>query len=162
MKRIKLFAKLTDSELGQIEKVSRRIEIKKGEEIFAEGSHADSLFLILSGLVKVVRKDEYTLAEDTIVILGAGDSFGEMAVIDNDVRSATVIALEDTQLLKIGKKPLDELFKRNTSIALKLYKSFVHLLCDRLKETNKRLSLRRRISKGGKQSFKNSAARNKR
>ena len=162
LRKIKLLENLTASELSKIERVSKRLAIPKGEEIITEGSHADSLYLIQSGLVKVVKKDEYTLSEETIVILESGDSFGEMAIIDKDVRSATVIALEDSALIEIDKKSLEDLFDKNTNIALKLYRSFVHLLCDRLKETNKRLSLRRRISKAGKQGFKGNSNRGKR
>src|SRR5439155_1195365 len=68
-----------------------------GDQVFAQGEPGDALYLIVEGKVKVHQGNK------ELVHLGERDVFGEMAVLDSEPRSASVTAVEDAVLLKIGR-----------------------------------------------------------
>ena len=84
----------------------------------------------------VVSRDEPI----TATVLGPGSVIGEMGLIDNAPRSATVRAIEPTRTMVIGRGDLMGLMKRESILAVKLLWSFVQVLSDRLRETNSELS----------------------
>lgn len=75
-----------------------------------------------------------------IAELRAGGHFGEMGLIDNAPRSATVRATEPTRVMVVARQDLMTLMKRESILAVKLLWSFVQVLSDRLRETNSELS----------------------
>src|SRR5262245_51576426 len=82
--------------LGRIVGVSRRIQVPAGSIIFREGDSADGCFLIVQGAVKVTVPAG---GHDALLaILGKGDIFGELALLDSLPRSATVTALRTSEL----------------------------------------------------------------
>jgi len=97
MKSIDLFRALPSEELAQIAEIAEEQPMTAGEQIFAEGEPGDALYLIVEGRVKVHK------GEKELVRLGIRDVFGEMAVLDSEPRSASVTAVEDAVLLKIGR-----------------------------------------------------------
>ncbi len=79
---------------------------KKGEIIFNEGDAGDCAYLIDSGRVEI--QIESIDGRTPVAILGVGDIFGEMAIIDGANRSATAVAIEDSQLVEVSKEQLNE------------------------------------------------------
>ncbi|MCZ6525079.1 MAG: cyclic nucleotide-binding domain-containing protein, partial [Gammaproteobacteria bacterium] len=74
---------------------------QSGDQIFQEGDKGDCAFLIESGSIDIsTRKDSKFYR---IIILGEGDLFGEIALIDNEPRTATATALEETRLIRIDR-----------------------------------------------------------
>src|ERR1700760_3926219 len=100
---------------------------KAGSTIFREGDEAHELFVIKSGQVRI------QIGNRTIRELSADDIFGEMALIDNEPRSATAIAITDVELVAVSEKQFLFLVSQTPYFALKV----MRVLAQRLRATNK-------------------------
>jgi CRP/FNR family cyclic AMP-dependent transcriptional regulator len=100
---------------------------KAGSIIFREGDEAHELFIIKKGEVRI------QLGNRTINELPAGSIFGEMALIDNEPRSATVIAVSDVELVPVSENQFLFLVGQTPYFALKV----MRVLAQRLRATNK-------------------------
>jgi signal transduction histidine kinase len=98
-----------------------------GEIIFAEGEAGDTMFLIRSGRVAIVKGD--LAAPSILAYRGAGDIIGEMALLENQPRSATVIALEQSRLLGISRQRFEQLLAETPSAG----RSIMEMLSSRLR-----------------------------
>lgn len=139
LRKIFLFQDLEEAEVGQIISISAIKAVPKDQVIFEEGAEGDALYIVLEGAVRV-SKIIPGMGEENLVILGPGHYFGEMALIEDTPRSATLIAHEDCRLLFVGKEDFRRLLKENKEIAYKLLWVFCRTLCQRLRETNEKLS----------------------
>ena len=103
--------------------------------IFHEGDMGNEMFIIQSGKVKISKqlKDG---EEKTLVILGPGDFFGEMAVIDKDVRSANAVALEPSRLIALDEEVFEMHMQSNPKIVKKILKN----LTARLRDGNQQIA----------------------
>ena len=101
--------------------------IKAGSVIFREGEEAHELFVIKSGQVRI------QLGNRTLAELSANDVFGEMALIDNEPRSATALAVTDVELVALSEKQFLFLVGQTPYFALKV----MRVLAQRLRVTNK-------------------------
>lgn len=104
-----------------------------GSVLFKEGDHGKEMFVIQAGKVrisKVVRD-----VEKTLVDLGPGEFFGEMAVLNDKPRSATATVLEEAKLLVIDPKTFEAMVRGNAEIAIRIIK----MLAKRLEETDKQI-----------------------
>ena len=117
--QVSLFSHLKNRDLKRIAKLSRHRTYPKGETIISEGEQDGSLFVILRGEVEVVknfgRKSEKCLRK-----LGALCYFGEMALIDDLIRSASVVARKDTILLCIDQFDLRKEIIKHPVLAIEL------------------------------------------
>jgi len=95
---------------------------KAGEIIFCEYEPGDDFFLIQSGHVKIIKivSDK----EKTLDVLVDGDIFGEMAILEQQPRSATAIAQDEVKVLNFNRQNFELLLKTNPEIAIKLLKMF--------------------------------------
>ncbi len=134
LKKIPLFRHLTYKEQTAVLSVASTRTFPAGREIVTEGQPGEELFVVIRGRVSI-EKLGVSLAE-----LRAGGHFGEMGLIDNAPRSATVRAAEPTRVMVIARPDLMGLMKRESILAVKLLWSFVQVLSDRLRETNSELS----------------------
>ena len=101
--------------------------IKAGDIIFREGDEAHELFVVKSGEVRI------QLGNRTLAELSANDVFGEMALIDNEPRSATALAVTDVELVAVSEKQFLFLVSQTPYFALKV----MRVLAQRLRVTNK-------------------------
>jgi CRP-like cAMP-binding protein len=101
--------------------------IKAGDIIFREGDEARELFVVKSGEVRI------QLGNRTLAELSANDVFGEMALIDNEPRSATALAVTDVELVAVSEKQFLFLVSQTPYFALKV----MRVLAQRLRVTNK-------------------------
>ncbi|OQY34675.1 MAG: Crp/Fnr family transcriptional regulator [Spirochaetaceae bacterium 4572_59] len=104
------------------------VTFKAGDIIFCEFEPGDSFYLIQSGKVKIVKI--FGDIEKTIDIMHPGEFFGEMALLEEAPRSATIIAVEETKLLEFNRENFEILMKGNPQIALKLLKLFSKRIYD--------------------------------
>lgn len=125
---IPLLSSLGPEELQQlIERVNLR-EVDKGDFIVREGARGGSLFIVVSGWVEVVvGKPARRLAE-----LGEGSFFGELALLTDSPRSATVRATAPTQLLEISRALVRDLVERKPEVLKTLLRFFRERMVDRL------------------------------
>jgi CRP/FNR family cyclic AMP-dependent transcriptional regulator len=98
LKRVPLFCDLSEAELGRVTEVVREREYPKNSVILFEDDPGDALYIVAHGQVKVVLIGEDG-REVILSVLGDGDFFGEMSLIDDEPRSAHVIAMKDSVLL---------------------------------------------------------------
>jgi serine/threonine protein phosphatase PrpC/CRP-like cAMP-binding protein len=133
--RMPLFARLSDRELLR---VMQSVEVKSFEDkavIIREGDKGDELFIVLSGKVGVSRGGE------TLTRFGAGEHFGEMALIRAVPRSATVTSDGGAELIVIRRTDFFELLRTEHEIAVKMLWQFLGVLADRLDQTSSELRL---------------------
>lgn len=132
---VPLLAGLDPDELARIARVAVPRSFSKGERVFHEGDETDACYVIRSGEVRVTREhpDGRAIA---LATLGPGEIVGEMAMLDGGVRSASVEALSDVELLALAAADMRGLLERNAAITTKL----VVALAQRLRETNERIS----------------------
>ncbi|MBN8540584.1 MAG: cyclic nucleotide-binding domain-containing protein [Deltaproteobacteria bacterium] len=140
-KNIYLFKDLSPKELEQLSEIATVETFNPGDEVFSEGDKAVSLFVIKFGTVRIRRSGKEDVVE--VAQLGTGGHFGEMAFVDGEPRSATVVALERTELVKLDFDSLRSFFEKNPAVAVKVYRSFAHFLCGRLRITTMDLSFSR-------------------
>lgn len=96
LRRLPLFARLGDTELGELAERTRPRAYKRGEVIFRKDDPATHLYLVLEGAVKIALPSEFG-QEALVAIMRPGDFFGELALFDRSPRSASAVALEDTR-----------------------------------------------------------------
>lgn len=116
--------------------------LKKGELLFKEGSAADFAALVISGALEVKKETEFPSKFFVLSIIPPGEVVGELAVIDSGEvkRSATVLALEDSELAIIDRRSYDELRSKFPIITSEILRQILSSVCYRLKRTNKRLA----------------------
>jgi signal transduction histidine kinase len=117
LKKVYFFRGLSAAELENIHLASHEACFQPGEVIFREGSEADRFYIVLSGAVEVWKQ------KDLLAVHTAGHLFGEMALIDELPRSATVIAREPTRLAYIGRADFQQIIRENSSVAISIIRS---------------------------------------
>lgn len=147
IRNVYFFNGLTDDEILIIGNVCHKQTLDTGEIICKEGSEANRFFIILTGAVEV-WKDYYQKEPDMLAVHGPGHLFGEMALVDELPRSATVIAREKTELLYIYRDDFQRIIKENSSIALSIMKSVSAMIrksnesfVEGLREKNRKLEI---------------------
>lgn len=127
LKRSALFGDLEDEFLEEL--AGRVIErpFRKGERIFYQGDPGDSLYVVVSGMVKVVVTSEHG-DEMVLVTLRDGESFGELALIDGRPRSATAEAAEQTSVLILGRETMLDLMQGRRNVTEGLLRSLGGLI----------------------------------
>jgi len=130
LKKISIFLGLNNEELKEILKLTSSKKYSKNNEIIVrEGDSGDSFYMISNGKVKVTREDENGKVV-VVSIMGAGDFFGEMCLIDNSYRSANVVSMTNTEVLTLSGKDFLNLVNTNSRISFNLIK----VLCARIRK----------------------------
>jgi CRP/FNR family cyclic AMP-dependent transcriptional regulator len=134
LRNISLFSALDEEELQSIrdKKIVRRFP--KDAVILSEGDNSDALYVIKSGGVKVVKSGPDG-KEVVIAMMAAGDYFGEMALIDEQPRSASIVAKIPSELVIIRKQDFQDILMNNPSFALSVMKG----LCNRLRGADRNI-----------------------
>jgi CRP/FNR family cyclic AMP-dependent transcriptional regulator len=119
LRQVQLFSELSDAELGQIAETAVMLRRTKNQIIFDEGDSADFLLVLTKGRAKVVLVGDG--AEE--IILNLIEPFrvvGEIALLDRSTRSARLVALEDSQFIKLPVTSFDALRNSNATFAAKV------------------------------------------
>jgi CRP-like cAMP-binding protein len=99
-------------------------EYQDGEDIVRQGDTGDSMYEILKGKVEVTQERENRQVR--LAVLKKGDFFGEMAIFEHEVRSATVRAMGKVQVLTIDKKTLLRRISEDPSLAFRMVEHLSH------------------------------------
>jgi CRP/FNR family transcriptional regulator len=135
LRRVPVFSTLGEEDVERVAEVAVPRRFEGGEVVFREGDESDTCYIVRSGQARAVRghTDGRTI---TLANFGSGDIFGELAMFDNERRSATVEAIEKTEVIAILGGDMRRLMRQHPDIAVKL----VSALGRRLRETNERLA----------------------
>lgn len=131
LKGVSLFSDLNDEELKNVSKQIEEVEFVRDAFICKEGQQADSMFIIKSGIVQIFC-DDGKGGRKILTHLKLGEYFGEMALLTDEPRNASAIALAETECIKIKKDSFRNLLKTNPAVCLSIIKT----LCNRLSRTN--------------------------
>ncbi len=137
--RVPFFEGLTPEALTMIANVTREEALSSGTRLFQYGDPGDKLYIILEGKVRIFR-EVGGMGEEALAVLGPGEVFGEMALLDESPRSAGAIAHERCRLLIITKDAFDDLLFLHKDLAFEVLWSCVRMLAARLRETNDKLT----------------------
>ncbi len=133
--KVPLFSGLNEQELLQISQYANTRTYPKNTVIITEGDPAEMLYIIIKGKVKISLNDEAG-KEVVINCQGQGEYFGELALIDEAQRSASVMTMEASTFLVIGKQSFHDILAKHPNIALSLIRDLtlrVRLLTDNVK-----------------------------
>lgn len=132
LKNVELFHDIPGEVLADIASLLDEEMFEKGQYIVNEGDLGKDLFIITKGEVEVVSNGS------RIDIMKAGASFGEMALIDSQPRSADVIAVDDVYVLKMGRDDFHEILKQREEVSI----GVIRVLNRRIRNLNQRLTER--------------------
>ncbi len=136
---IELFEGIEEAGLRELAMIASEESYRLGDVIFKEGDAGGALYLILEGKVRISREVS-GMGEEALAVLGPGDAFGEMALIDEFPRSADARVHERCRLLVISKDALEDLLFLNRDLAYEILWNFVKILSSRLRETNDKMT----------------------
>ena len=118
-RRFSLFAELDDRELASVIAVAKSRKYARDEVVIHEDESGDVFCLIKQGKVKITMTSPEG-KEIILAMFGTGEFFGEMSLLDNEPRSATVIAMENLELVTIWRNDFLQILAENFSITRKL------------------------------------------
>jgi CRP/FNR family cyclic AMP-dependent transcriptional regulator len=144
-KKIEILAEFTDPEVESIRRIAKEVRVPTGEVIMREGEVGDSMYLFAEGQVLVTKnltlktgKRGFSQAEKSMVRLDARyvSFFGDMAMFEKDVRSATITASTDCLLYEIKRQDFERVTEENCALGYKLIRKIATVLCHRVRQGN--------------------------
>jgi len=125
LKGSQLFRHFPGSELAGIASLAEVVHLETDAVVFEQGDVGDAFYMVVRGSVRIMR------GSHELALLGSREGFGEMAILDQETRSATATAAEPTTLLAIDRDSFDRLIEQNPSVARGIYR----MLTQRLRNT---------------------------
>lgn len=116
LRRISLFQGMSVSDLERLLAVTNLYEYEDGKTVLKKGDVGDALYVVHSGSVRVVKRPFFLWPAKTLAVLGPGEIFGEIALIDQPYRTATVIADGPTQLFVLLNTHFSHLLNANQDL----------------------------------------------
>jgi CRP-like cAMP-binding protein len=143
LKRNGLFAGLSEDDLKDLPVLFRAEEYQRGERIISEGDRGGSLYVIYQGGVDILKQvvSREGECQEKIASLHQGDTFGEMELIDQQPRSATVMAHANTIVLALDNIDLHKLNLRNTRMYATMLLNLAREISRRLRATDQYLAV---------------------
>jgi CRP-like cAMP-binding protein len=138
LRRIKIFAGLSDDQLAKFIKYMELKNVKQFTEIVRQGEPGDAIFWILQGEVRVRMMIQGK--ESILALLSAGEFFGEVSLFDHGARSADVVANEDSVLLRMGARSFEKMVEEAPDVAAPFLFAMGKTLTSRIRADNKRFS----------------------
>jgi len=139
IKQIPVFHELTNKQIREIENLVHKRRYKSGETVFKQHAPGEGMFIILSGRIKIFTEDKQK-TKKTLALLGNGEFFGELSLLDSDTRSATAIAHEDCLLLAFLRPDLQSLSKRSPETGNKILFNLAKIISARLRKTSEEIT----------------------
>jgi len=128
LKSLNLFKDTPENILADLAPLMKEMQYEQGIEIFKEGETGDCMYIIQQGNIKIHK------GNTTLAILKEKEVFGELSLLDADIRSASATADTDCILYKIDQEPFYELMDERPEVA----KGFIKILCQRLRTMNEK------------------------
>lgn len=126
--KVRIFQNLEPEEVSEVLHHGKILQFREGQTIFHEGMLGSNVFIVLSGEVAIMHKNQ------VIAKCKVGDAFGEMAVLNNEPRTATATASEESRCFTIEERELKMLLDKGLGVRLLL--NVIHVLSERLEKSN--------------------------
>ncbi len=130
-----LFAHCSERELRSVAQAARPRTFEAGTVLFTEGETGEELFLLVSGKVAVQHQGK------TLATLGPGSNFGEMAMLDDKTRSATIVAIEQSEAMTVHRDAFFAMLRGNPVLAMKILWNMLLRLSANLRAANAKLAI---------------------
>ncbi len=134
--QVPIFEKLSDKELNQIIRLTHVREYKLNEAVFKKLSPGEGMYIVIEGAIQISEPDSKVIFAN----LNSGDFFGELALLDEEPRSATAIATEEARLIGFFRTDMLVLMKRYPDLGNKILLNLSRVLGERLRQTNLELT----------------------
>jgi CRP/FNR family cyclic AMP-dependent transcriptional regulator len=134
LRNVPLFTVLSEHQLALLTSVVSRRSFPRGTAVMAAGDATDSLYVVISGRLKVLMSDDEG-REVILTMLGPSEYFGEMGLIDDSPRSASVITVEPSELLILSKRDFGKCLSDNFEMCMTVMRGLVK----RLREADKKI-----------------------
>jgi CRP-like cAMP-binding protein len=141
LRKVDIFREIPESGLRAIAPVAEPVSLAAGDVVVVEGGPPDALYVILEGRCRIFKEK----GGDThgVVMIEAFDQFGASSLLDRGPRSATVIAVEPTELLAFRAERLGEVLAKDPVTAAAFYRALANSLFRRLRRTTDDLGIAR-------------------
>jgi CRP-like cAMP-binding protein len=137
LRRVKILAALSEEQLTKFSGYMEVVEVRQWSEVVRSGEPGEAMYLILEGelRVRIMVGDR----ERILTTLGAGEFFGEIALFDNEPRSADVVANLDSKLLRVSSEAFERLIGEAPELAAPIIHAIGKTLAARIRADNKRM-----------------------
>lgn len=132
-----LFKKLNFDEAAGLASQFQSVQYKPGQVIIEQNSIGEALYIVKSGTVAVVKSDDDS--EQTLATFGRGELFGEMSLVETELTSASVRAIDEVECLVLPKFAIEQIMQYDRDFSLKIYQAFCNILSERLRRTTQEL-----------------------
>jgi hypothetical protein len=139
LKTVPMFEGVSEEILADVAALMEEVDYKAGDVVFEKGAPGDSLYIVVSGRVRVYDEAH------TIVELGEKEMFGELALLDPEPRLASIAAVQDTRLFRLDGESFAELMAGNIEVV----RGVLHVLCERLRGQGSYAPDRPRVDRAG-------------
>ncbi|KPJ97804.1 MAG: hypothetical protein AMK71_12490 [Nitrospira bacterium SG8_35_4] len=137
-----LFHFLAPEEVEKTIPYLEAVSYQKGSNLFIEGEPGDFVGFIVKGRLEVKKETEFKGKQVVLATLGRGSLVGELSFVDEgEPRTATVVALDDVEVILLRRKSLDSLAEQYPQIGIKIFKGIIRILAIRLRKSVERLTL---------------------
>jgi len=135
-----VFGRINGEELKVVARQMSAMALEEGDILFKESEKGSFICFISEGELDVIKTSETNEEDVILATLNKGQSIGEMSIIDNYPRSATVKAKTKALLYILSKSAFDMILERHPRIGIKLLKGISKMLSENLRETSRRLA----------------------
>lgn len=136
--KVPIFSELSKREMQKIVSISYKRDYNEGEEIVREGQPSAGMYVIMRGEVKITRRSDEGI-EIKLATMGEGDFFGDIGLLDNAPRTATIIAAAPSQVIGLFRPELLQLIERDPKLSSKILFKLAQIVAVRLRVTNEKL-----------------------
>lgn len=139
LRQIPLFAELTDAELGEVFKMATPVKFQPGEIICQQGQPGDAMYVLEEGKAQVTVRSERGQSVP-VATLEAVDIFGELSLVDDQPRSASVVAMTPVVGLRVDRTAFNNYRANLHPVAFKMLRRITLTVCDRMRVVTAHLS----------------------
>ena len=131
-----IFENLSERELEKIARLTHERNYKKDEQIFKKLAPAEGMYVIINGAVEIYDPE----TKNTYADLVSGDFFGELALLDDEPRSASALAKQESRLIGFFRTDLLTLIERSPELGNRVLLNLSRVLGERLRKTNQEMA----------------------
>jgi len=138
LKQVPIFSNLMPKELVEVEKIVHQRKYKKSEPVIRMGDPGLGMYIIVKGSVEIIEEDEKA-GRRTLAKLTDGAFFGDLALLDESPRSASAIALEDSDIIGFFRPDFLDLLSRKPKLGIKVLLALAKVIGERLRRADELL-----------------------